>query len=66
MLPFFTENLILSRRCSQVFNYGWDADNAAATAGTILGVIKGYRWMMSRGWQIVDRYRNETRGKMPQ
>jgi hypothetical protein len=47
------------------FNFGWDADNTAATAGTIIGVTKGYRWMMSQGWQIVDRYQNTTRENMP-
>jgi hypothetical protein len=47
------------------FNFGWDADNNAATSGTIIGVIKGYRWMMSQGWQIVDRYQNTTRDDMP-
>lgn len=47
------------------FNFGWDADNNAATAGTIIGVIKGYRWIMSQGWQIVDRYQNTTRDDMP-
>ncbi|MFN2127966.1 MAG: ADP-ribosylglycohydrolase family protein, partial [Anaerolineales bacterium] len=48
------------------FNFGWDADNTAATAGTIVGVIKGYRWMMSQGWQIVDRYHNTKRENMPE
>ena len=47
------------------FNFGWDADNVAATAGTIVGVMKGYRWMLSQGWQIVDRYRNTKRENMP-
>jgi hypothetical protein len=47
------------------FNFGWDADNNAATAGTIVGVIRGYRWMLSQDWQIVDRYRNTTREQMP-
>jgi hypothetical protein len=47
------------------FNFGWDADNNAATSGTIVGVVKGYRWMMSQGWQIVDRYQNTTRDDMP-
>lgn len=47
------------------FNFGWDADNNAATSGAIMGVIKGYRWMMSQGWQIVDRYKNTTRDAMP-
>ena len=47
------------------FNFGWDADNNAATSGTIIGVMKGYRWMMAQGWQIVDRYRNTTREDMP-
>lgn len=47
------------------FNFGWDADNNAATAGTIVGVMKGYRWMLSQGWPIVDRYENTTRDNMP-
>lgn len=47
------------------FNFGWDADNTAATAGTILGVVKGYRWMMAQGWDIRDRYANVTRDGMP-
>jgi hypothetical protein len=47
------------------FNFGWDADNTAATAGTIVGVQRGYRQLMSHGWQIVDRYRNTTRDGMP-
>jgi hypothetical protein len=48
------------------FNFGWDADNTAATAGTIVGVIRGYRWMMSQDWQIVDRYHNTKRDNMPE
>ena len=47
------------------FNFGWDADCNAATAGTIIGVVKGYRWMLAQGWQIVDRYKNTTRENMP-
>ncbi len=47
------------------FNFGWDADNNAATAGTIVGVMKGYRWMMAQGWPIVDRYKNTSRESMP-
>jgi hypothetical protein len=47
------------------FNFGWDADCNAATAGTILGVMKGYRWMLAQGWPIVDRYKNTTRENMP-
>jgi len=47
------------------FNFGWDADNNAATAGTIIGLIKGYRWMMKQNWKIVDRYHNTTREDMP-
>ena len=48
------------------FNFGWDADNTAATAGTIVGVIKGHRWMMGQNWQIVDRYHNTKRENMPE
>ena len=48
------------------FNFGWDADNNAATAATIVGVIKGYRWMQQQGWTIQDRYRNTTRPGMPE
>jgi hypothetical protein len=47
------------------FNLGWDADCNAATVGTVVGVIYGYRKMLSQGWQIVDRYRNTTRDNMP-
>jgi hypothetical protein len=47
------------------FNFGWDADNNAATAGTIVGVVKGYRWIMAQNWTIVDRYHNTTRDGMP-
>ena len=55
----FTQTLI------NAFNFGWDADNNAATSGTIIGVIKGYRWMMQQNWKIVDRYHNTTRDNMP-
>ena|GEM_PF-661207 len=47
------------------FNFGWDADCNAATAGTIVGVMKGYRWLLAQGWQITDRYKNTTRENMP-
>ncbi len=47
------------------FNFGWDADCNAATAGTIVGVIKGRRWMDSQGWKIKDSYRNTVRDDMP-
>jgi len=46
-------------------NFGWDCDNTTATLGTILGIRMGYKNMMSQGWQIVDRYKNSTRDKMP-
>ncbi|MGV3559853.1 ADP-ribosylglycohydrolase family protein [Larkinella arboricola] len=55
----FAETLKLS------FNMGWDADCNAATLGTILGAMHGYRKMLSEGWQIVDRYKNTTRDNMP-
>jgi len=48
------------------FNFGWDADNNAATAATIVGVIKGRRWMQQQGWEIKDSYRNTTRPSMPE
>jgi len=48
------------------FNFGWDADNNAATAATVVGVIKGHRWMRRQGWQIKDVYRNTTRPSMPE
>jgi hypothetical protein len=47
------------------FNFGWDADNNAATAATIIGVIKGRQWMDAQGWEIADVYRNTTRDDMP-
>jgi hypothetical protein len=56
----------VARTLELAFNLGWDCDNNAATAGTILGVAKGYRWMLAHGWKIVDRYRNETRDQMPE
>ena len=47
------------------FNFGWDADNNAATAATVIGVIKGHAWMQQQGWNIRDVYRNTTRDNMP-
>ena len=47
------------------FNFGWDADNNAATCGTILGVVRGLRWMDAQRWNIRDRYANRTRDAMP-
>ncbi len=55
-----------AKTLTMAFNFGWDCDNSAATAGTIVGVTKGYRWMVSQGWHIVDRYQNKTRDNMPQ
>jgi len=55
----------LVRTLRHAFNFGWDADNNAATAATIVGVTKGYRWMRQQGWKIKDRYRNTTRPSMP-
>jgi hypothetical protein len=55
-----------ARTLELAFNLGWDCDNNAATAGTILGVVRGYRWMLAQSWKIVDRYRNETREAMPE
>ena len=47
------------------FNFGWDADNNAATVGSILGVMRGRAWMDTRGWNIKDVYKNTTRDEMP-
>ncbi|MGI6454773.1 MAG: ADP-ribosylglycohydrolase family protein, partial [bacterium] len=47
------------------FNFGWDADNNAATSATIIGIIRGWNWMESQGWNIKDLYRNTTRDNMP-
>src|SRR3954463_13280573 len=47
------------------FNFGWDADCDAATAATIVGVMKGRRWMNDQHWDIKDIYRNTTRDDMP-
>jgi len=55
----------LAETLRAAFNFGWDADCNAATAGTIVGVLKGYRWMMSQVWDIRDQYRNTTREDMP-
>jgi ADP-ribosylglycohydrolase len=47
------------------FNFGWDADNNAATSGTIVGVIQGERWLKRQGWKITDVFRNTSRDNMP-
>lgn len=47
------------------FSLGWDADNTAATAGTIVGVIRGETWMKSQGWPVLDVYQNTRRPGMP-
>ena len=48
------------------FNLGWDADNNAAAAGTIVGVIKGNRWLQAQHWDIKDKYRNTSRDAVPE
>jgi hypothetical protein len=48
-----------------VFNLGWDADCNAATAGTILGVMKGGRWFDEQGLGLKDVYKNISRDGMP-
>lgn len=47
------------------FNFGWDADNTAASVGTILGIVKGYRWIEDQGWKVKDIYINRNRLNMP-
>jgi ADP-ribosylglycohydrolase len=60
-----------SKSLELAFNFGWDADCNAATVGTIIGVIYGYKKMLNHShqnnldWQIVDRYKNTTRDNMP-
>lgn len=56
----------LDETLRMAFNFGWDADCNAATAGTIVGVMTGYRRIMAQGWAIVDRYENRTRPGMPE
>jgi len=56
----------LIRTLRTAFNFGWDADNNAATAATVVGVINGLAWIESRGWEIKDVYRNTTREGMPE
>jgi ADP-ribosylglycohydrolase len=46
------------------FNFGWDADNNAATSGTIVGVLKGWKWMSAQGWKILDKFRNTSRDQL--
>ena len=47
------------------FNFGWDADNTAAAAGTIVGVMRGGEWFKEQGWEIKDVYKNTRRENMP-
>jgi hypothetical protein len=47
------------------FNFGWDADNIAAMVGTIMGVIKGEKWIRAQGWNIKDAYINNRRPGLP-
>jgi hypothetical protein len=50
----------------QGFQFGWDADNNSATAGTIAGIIEGYERLSSHGWNIKDVFRNTSRDNMPE
>ncbi|MFH0758213.1 MAG: ADP-ribosylglycohydrolase family protein [Bacteroidota bacterium] len=47
------------------FNFGWDADNISAMVGTIMGVMKGEKWIRAQGWVIRDDYRNDRRPGLP-
>jgi len=47
------------------FNFGWDADCNAAICGTIVGVLRGKKWIDSQGWDIKDVYKNTCRDRMP-
>lgn len=55
----FVESLRLA------FNFGWDADNVAAMVGTIMGIIKGEKWIKEQGWPIKDIYINDRRPGLP-
>jgi len=46
-------------------NFGYDADCNAATLGTLMGTIYGHRRILNEGWNLVDRYKNTKRDKMP-
>ena len=46
------------------YNFGWDCDNTAAAAGTIIGVIRGEQWFRDQGWVCPDVYKNTTRDDM--
>ena len=56
----------LKETLRRAFNFGWDADCNAATAASIVGVIRGRSWIESQGWKIEDRYRNTSRPGMPE
>jgi len=47
------------------FNFGWDADCNAAICGTIVGLIRGKKWIDAQGWPIKDVYKNTCRDQMP-
>jgi len=47
------------------FNFGWDADNISAMVGTIMGVLKGEKWIREQGWNIKDEYQNTRRPGLP-
>lgn len=47
------------------FNLGYDADCNAATAGTVVGVIRGRKWMEAQGWKVKDVYKNTSRPGLP-
>lgn len=55
----FVESLRLA------FNFGWDADNVAAMVGTIMGIIKGEKWIRVQGWPIRNIYTNDRRPGLP-
>jgi hypothetical protein len=71
-LSFLYGNGDFAETLKLAFGMGWDADCNAATVGTIVGVMNGYRKMLSdndrfnQPWQIVDRYKNVTRENMPE
>ena len=62
---FLYGNGDFSETIRHAMNFGYDADCNCATLGTLMGTIYGHRRILNQGWQIIDRYKNTKRDKMP-